>query len=482
MSESAKIDPVVFTALKKLRSSNKFKLAALTNNFLMPTDDLKEIELLGGTIPQELKGLFDEFFESSVIGLSTMSVTVTLPEENNNENEEYDKHCLLFPTYATKHGLDNEEFMVRVIGITNSDKMAIESDPKGPEEDPKKILDNVNEKIKDKIEEQHKHPDDKNPFAIFKPHTGNVNGNISIQQAIVNEWIGGKPTGNDRKSLIEGVFGIFGKGQQKEEQKEQPKGEKIKLLKLEAHQHQIVNPLLKQTYGVVNLIEPDGYSVISDIDDTIKQTEILEGARTVFSNTFLQKAKENPDRILRIFVRDVTTEHVKNQPAQSPHQSYVQTFTSTYKYIKDYYLSSEGKEEDPDKEHEQENDEPEQENDEPKHENDEPKHEDEHDPHKPKRQQSLSNRLMKKLHTEMSSIYSSISSNVQPEHQHDLPSDVDIDSHDKPVEKQEMKTPLEMFHERLDNLKKGIPDGVFSTFLDPSEIENDPIIKNALKY
>ncbi|CAG8831470.1 25532_t:CDS:1, partial [Racocetra persica] len=100
----------------------------------------------------------------------------------------------------------------------------------------------------------------------------------------------------------------------------------------------------------------------------------------------------------------------------------------------------------------------------------------------PQRQQSLSNRLMKKLHTEMSSIYTSISSNVLPEHQHDLPSDVKIDSHDKPVEEQEMRTPLEMFHERLNNLKKGIPDGVFSTFLDPSEIENDPIIKNALNY
>ncbi|CAG8637430.1 424_t:CDS:2, partial [Racocetra persica] len=226
------------------------------------------------------------------------------------------------------------------------------------------------------------------------------------------------------KTFIKGVFELFGKGQ-KEEQKEP---HKIKLLKLEAHQHQIVNPLLKQTYGVVNLIEPDGYSVISDIDDTIKQTEILEGARTVFSNTFLEEAKEvpgmpelyhkwydrgvaihyvsnspwqlfpmlqaffdksdfppgsahlkfydglfksareqkqhpmeskfiyirellrdfpkrkfiligdtgeydpeiyttiyreNPSRILRIFVRDVTTEHIKNQPAQSPHQSFI---------------------------------------------------------------------------------------------------------------------------------------------------------------
>lgn len=45
------------------------------------------------------------------------------------------------------------------------------------------------------------------------------------------------------------------------------------------------------SYGLVNLIEPTGVSIISDIDDTIKCTKVLAGARTVLTNTFF-----NPTR------------------------------------------------------------------------------------------------------------------------------------------------------------------------------------------
>jgi phosphatidate phosphatase APP1 len=41
-------------------------------------------------------------------------------------------------------------------------------------------------------------------------------------------------------------------------------------------------------YGIVNLVEPVGISIISDIDDTIKDTQILSGARTVLSKTFFE--------------------------------------------------------------------------------------------------------------------------------------------------------------------------------------------------
>lgn len=41
-------------------------------------------------------------------------------------------------------------------------------------------------------------------------------------------------------------------------------------------------------YGIVSLIEPVGISIISDIDDTIKDTQILSGARTVLSKTFFE--------------------------------------------------------------------------------------------------------------------------------------------------------------------------------------------------
>jgi phosphatidate phosphatase APP1 len=44
-------------------------------------------------------------------------------------------------------------------------------------------------------------------------------------------------------------------------------------------------------YGLVNLLEPTGISVVSDIDDTIKDTQVLRGAKTVLRNTFFQAAR-----------------------------------------------------------------------------------------------------------------------------------------------------------------------------------------------
>jgi hypothetical protein len=44
--------------------------------------------------------------------------------------------------------------------------------------------------------------------------------------------------------------------------------------------------------GMVNLIEPTGISIISDIDDTIKETQILHGARKVLVNTFFNASKD----------------------------------------------------------------------------------------------------------------------------------------------------------------------------------------------
>jgi len=69
MAEASQIDPVVFSALQKLRASNRFKLAALTNNFFLP----EEYASLLGDTPEKLKNIFDEFIESSVVGLRSIS-------------------------------------------------------------------------------------------------------------------------------------------------------------------------------------------------------------------------------------------------------------------------------------------------------------------------------------------------------------------------------------------------------------------------
>ncbi|ORX94323.1 hypothetical protein K493DRAFT_337867, partial [Basidiobolus meristosporus CBS 931.73] len=63
-----------------------------------------------------------------------------------------------------------------------------------------------------------------------------------------------------------------------------------KLLKVRATAAEFANP----AYGVVNLIEPYGISVISDIDDTIKASNISLGTREILTNTFLQDLKEVP--------------------------------------------------------------------------------------------------------------------------------------------------------------------------------------------
>ncbi|KAG2212619.1 hypothetical protein INT47_000595 [Mucor saturninus] len=69
MSETARLDEHIFLAIQKLKESGKFKLAALTNNFDLPEDDLKEAEAMGASAAAELRKLFDYFIESRLIGL-----------------------------------------------------------------------------------------------------------------------------------------------------------------------------------------------------------------------------------------------------------------------------------------------------------------------------------------------------------------------------------------------------------------------------
>src|SRR4051794_1746846 len=56
-----------------------------------------------------------------------------------------------------------------------------------------------------------------------------------------------------------------------------------------------------------------------------------------FSFRYTTIARENPGRILRIYVRDVTTEHVKDLPPEKPKHSYTRTFPTIYNYLRNYY-------------------------------------------------------------------------------------------------------------------------------------------------
>ena len=73
--------------------------------------------------------------------------------------------------------------------------------------------------------------------------------------------------------------------------------------------------------GQIQLIEPEGISVISDIDDTIKITEIPRGARIVVRNTFFEEFKpatEMADKYENLEEEwdDITFHYVSGAPWQ----------------------------------------------------------------------------------------------------------------------------------------------------------------------
>lgn len=88
MLETARIDPYIYSALQCLKGttkkrkyrwkdddnfpnleSGKYTLAALTNNFELPEDDLQEAEAMGASAAIELRAIFDYFIESRLVGL-----------------------------------------------------------------------------------------------------------------------------------------------------------------------------------------------------------------------------------------------------------------------------------------------------------------------------------------------------------------------------------------------------------------------------
>ena len=75
--------------------------------------------------------------------------------------------------------------------------------------------------------------------------------------------------------------------------------------------------------GRIRFLEPDGLSVISDIDDTIKVTQVPAGKRTVLRNTFLKKfqaAEGMRERYLRFVAEsgdaDICFHYVSGSPWQ----------------------------------------------------------------------------------------------------------------------------------------------------------------------
>ncbi|KAI7881314.1 hypothetical protein K492DRAFT_161709 [Lichtheimia hyalospora FSU 10163] len=73
------------------------------------------------------------------------------------------------------------------------------------------------------------------------------------------------------------------------------------------------------SYGTVSLVEPSGISIISDIDDTIKDTKILAGAKTVLANTFFKHCRDvtgMAEAYMRWYTQGASFHYVSNSPFQ----------------------------------------------------------------------------------------------------------------------------------------------------------------------
>ncbi|KAF9110664.1 hypothetical protein BGX27_006037 [Mortierella sp. AM989] len=88
-----------------------------------------------------------------------------------------------------------------------------------------------------------------------------------------------------------------------------------KSLKLHAHHDDMASPAT----GVVNLIDPEGVSIISDIDDTIKYTNVTSGTRVILRNTFLKSMKEvegMANAYKKWWIQGAAFHYVSNSPWQ----------------------------------------------------------------------------------------------------------------------------------------------------------------------
>ncbi|CAG8558902.1 2528_t:CDS:2 [Paraglomus occultum] len=135
------------------------------------------------------------------------------------------------------------------------------------------------------VEEQ----DLEEPVIHVTSNTGHFSGKILIPTAAVDKWIAA--VSDCRKN--------------------------VRLLQLQATPEGRRKP--HASPGLANLVELEGLSIISDIDDTIKDTNIGGGARAVLNNTFLLETKEvtgMANVYMNWYNRGASFHYVSNSPWQ----------------------------------------------------------------------------------------------------------------------------------------------------------------------
>ncbi|RUP50186.1 hypothetical protein BC936DRAFT_140039 [Jimgerdemannia flammicorona] len=195
-------------------------------------------------------------------------------------------------------------------------------------------------------------------------------------------------------------------------------------------------------------------------------------------------AREHPDQIIRIFIRDVTTARVKDLPAEEPHASYIKTFPVLISHIYGYYsgpaesattapktpaeLKSQMKENEAiavlvNKQQQMD------------------QHLDAEIPPTPTPEEKRS--IVSAVYNDLVQLYSTATPTAQP---HNCVRAPTIVAHSAEAQKSEdhtveLKTPLHMFQERIDKLTEGLPGGLFSLFTDAKQILDDNTVKKAFK-
>ncbi|CAI2164604.1 11783_t:CDS:2 [Funneliformis geosporum] len=205
---------------------------------------------------------------------------------NKDDEESREKSRLLeerFSMFLAKN-LRNQEYKVQIISLAHPTHMELDENPDEVEND---------DEVSEYLSETSTAYQDLHPSTHITSNTGHFCGNIKIPVEIVDEWVD--------KARKEGIGN----------------GNHVRLLKLGALPKG--REFARPSFGFVSLIESEGISVISDIDDTIKLTEITSGPRTALSNTFLYDLVEVPgmaDVYMEWYNKGASIHYVSNSPWQ----------------------------------------------------------------------------------------------------------------------------------------------------------------------
>jgi hypothetical protein len=173
-------------------------------------------------------------------------------------------------SYFWANNLSQGDFTVQIDGLTDSNKMSIEGDPndEGPvtttvephgegattttttvnvPDVGKAILDQAGKIIaSNPLANALSHPDSEIVREKITPKSGHFVGGLSIHHDVISKWIGEE----NQDTVVSGFINNFVASKDKN---------RVRLLKLKVHQPGTDEP----HYGVVNLVEPIGTSIIS---------------------------------------------------------------------------------------------------------------------------------------------------------------------------------------------------------------------------